>query len=144
MLRNIEGAVRSDDSGFSLIELLVITVVIGILAAIAIPAFLGNREKAQDSEAKSAVRVAATTAKAYFADKDTFVGMTAASLRKIEPSLGQGQGATLSVRSASAIGYRLRVSSKTSNRFSISERLGVTTRTCTASGKAGCPTGGNW
>ena len=118
--------------------------IIGILAAIAIPAFLGQREKAQDSEAKTAVRTAASAAKSYFTDSQTYVGMDVAAIKKIEPSLGQGQGTTLAITGASTVGYNLAVDSKTGNKFTISETNGVATRTCTTAAKAGCPTGGSW
>ena len=144
MLRRIRERIQSEESGFTLIELLVVILIIGILAAIAIPAFLGQREKAQDSEAKTAVRTAASAAKSFFTDSQTYVGMTVAELRKIEPSLGQGQGNTLAVTGASATGYTLAVDSKTGNKFSITEASGVATRTCTTGGNAGCPTGGSW
>ena len=144
MLRKIRERIQSEESGFTLIELLVVILIIGILAAIAIPAFLGQREKAQDSEAKTAVRTAASAAKSYFTDSQTYVGMTVAELKKIEPSLGQGQGTTLAVTNASATGYTLAVDSKTANKFTITEASGVATRTCTTAGKAGCPTSGSW
>ena len=144
MLRKIRERIQSEESGFTLIELLVVILIIGILAAIAIPAFLGQREKAQDSEAKTAVRTAASAAKSYFTDSQTYVGMTVAELKKIEPSLGQGQGTTLAISNPSATGYTLAVDSKTANKFTITEASGVATRTCTTGGKAGCPTGGSW
>ena len=134
----------AQDRGFTLIELLVVILIIGILAAIALPAFLGQREKAQDTEAKTAVRTAATAMKTFYTDNQTYVGATPAELLKIEPSLAQGAGASLAITSPSATGYVVDVDSKTGNNFIVTEAAGVVTRTCTTAAKAGCPAGGKW
>jgi type IV pilus assembly protein PilA len=142
MLRKIRQRIQSEESGFTLIELLVVVLIIGILAAIAIPAFLGQREKAQDSEAKSAVRNAQSAAEAYFTDTQTYDGMDEAALRETEPSLDGALG--FEVTENDAAGYTLKVDSKSEGEFTISKVGSAVSRTCgpaARENKGGCKNG---
>jgi type IV pilus assembly protein PilA len=67
------GRERDRDNGFSMVELLVVMVIIGILAAIAIPLFLHQREKATDASVKSDLRTVAAEMEAYFADHQAYL-----------------------------------------------------------------------
>jgi prepilin-type N-terminal cleavage/methylation domain-containing protein len=69
------------EQGFTLIELLVVIIIIGILLAIAVPSYLGFRERANDSAAKANVRAALPAVEAYYADNGDYDGMTAANLK---------------------------------------------------------------
>ena len=82
-----------DQDGFTLIELMVVVLIIAILIAIAIPTFLGLRERAQNRAATSDLRNGLTAAKAFYTDGDTFTGFDEADGLAIEPSLAWNDGA---------------------------------------------------
>ena len=134
-----------DEKGFTLIELLVVILIIGILAAIALPAFLGQRARAQDTEGKTGVRQGQTAMETFYTDNQTYVA-TEAQLIEIEQSLAAAPGDSFKVVSSAADAYSLSVESKTKNVFTITKLAnGTVTRTCTRPNlKGGCPASGSW
>jgi type IV pilus assembly protein PilA len=143
MLNKLHRRAR-DEKGFTLIELLVVILIIGILAAIAIPAFLGQRARAQDTAGKSAVREAQTAMETYYTDNQNY-NATKANLQDIEESLKAKPGDSLVVVPGDK-SYKLTVTSSTDNTFSI-EKLdtGEVKRSCTRPNtKGGCPASLSW
>jgi type IV pilus assembly protein PilA len=93
-----------DDKGFTLIELMVVVLIIAILIAIAIPTFLGLRQRAQDRAAQSNLRNGLTNAKAYFSDDEVYFGFDAAEGTASEPSLTWADGNAVALNTVNVTG----------------------------------------
>jgi type IV pilus assembly protein PilA len=137
-----------DEKGFTLIELLVVILIIGILAAIALPAFLNQRSKAQDTEAKTAARTAQTAMETYYTDNQDYACNTAC-VQAIEPALNEGvanAGLAITPSAAGGQNYTVTVTqAKTGSVFRIIKTAaGAVTRECDTDGQDGCPANGLW
>ena len=146
-LRAKVGARLNGDSeaGFTLIELLVVMLILGILAAIALPAFFNQKEKAGDAKAKETAHSVQVALETYATDNGgTYVG---ADLRNAEQNRADDrQIRDLPDHACRACGQRLHDQSErqTGNEFSIKNTAGSIEFTCVTAGNGGCPTGGDW
>jgi type IV pilus assembly protein PilA len=139
------------EAGFTLIELLVVMLILGILAAIAIPAFFNQRDKGTDAQAKAAARTAETSIETYATENGgEYTGATPAILKGIEDTLqiGAEDDNRITVPAAGEETFTVTSTSGTGNTFSISrEEGGVVTFSCVpadAENRGGCPEGGDW
>ena len=109
MFERLRQRVEREERGFTLIELMVVVLIIAILIAIAIPTFLGARQRAQDRAAQSNVRNALTAEKTFFTDGQVY-SETASDLTAIEPSLNYTNAAASMSSKISLIRFRWRSS----------------------------------
>jgi type IV pilus assembly protein PilA len=140
------GLQLADVRAFSIVELLVCMLIIAIMAAIALPAFLDQRAKGEDAEAKLALSTAVIALDTYAVTESTY-DATREELEAIEPALAEARNLRVD---GTAVGFELREDSAGGREFTLARSAaGSVTRDCSSHGYGLCraspdPNGNRW
>jgi type IV pilus assembly protein PilA len=144
-ITNLRSRLLGEERGFTLVELLVVLIIMGLLAAIAIAAFTSQQDKANDAEAKTHARSAQTAMESFYVERKTYSGVTRADLEEQQPALRDAPN--LAIVTATSNEFEVETSSSSTNPVTFKvHRLptGTIERTCAPAGTGGCQAGGTW
>jgi len=125
-----------------LIELLVVLIIVGLLAAIGIAAFTGQQNKARDADAKTSARTAQIAMETYFVEHRSYSGATVAELEQVQPALRDAPN--LAVRQATSDRYQVETSSTSTQPVTFTvlrSPSGTISHSCRPANTGGCKSG---
>jgi type IV pilus assembly protein PilA len=137
MLLKLRQRMSRDESGFTLVELLVVMLILGLLIAVAIPTFFNQKQKANDADSKAMAHTAQTAIETYATDHNgSYLNADLPALQAIEGTVD----GTVAVSGATATGYNITVTNPdTTHTFSIVRAGGTFSFPCNPGGQGGCP-----
>jgi type IV pilus assembly protein PilA len=140
MLRKLSQRINSEEKGFTLIELLVVILIIGILAAIALPAFLGQQKKGQDADAKSLARNMVSQVESCYAIEEDYQQCETPADSGLDYGNGPGQ---VEAAATSETEYAVTATTEGNRTFTITKLGdGTSERTCSNDSEGGCKADG--
>jgi type IV pilus assembly protein PilA len=129
-LNTLRNRLRNEEKGFTLIEIILVMIILPILTAVAVPSYLGFKDRANKSAAVADVRSVIPSVESYFADKGTYTGMTIAGLKATYDQALDPSTYTIPAASLSSTSYCVQAKSQNKTAFKNGPSAQVGTGLC--------------